>query len=68
MTQVRRGGIIYSQTSIQIPEDLHAQARAQKINISNLVRETLTEKLKECGGEVSFPGGRSPAAPSSTRR
>jgi len=63
MPAVRRGGVIYSQTSIQIPEDLHDAAKAQGINISNLVKESLTEKLKECSGVEPLPHGQS-AAPS----
>jgi post-segregation antitoxin (ccd killing protein) len=47
MTVIRRGGIIYAQTCVQIPEELRDAAREQGIGLSSTLTEALEERVKE---------------------
>lgn len=47
MVIVRRGGKVYAQTSVQIPEELRDEAREQKIGLSSTLTDALIEKLQK---------------------
>jgi post-segregation antitoxin (ccd killing protein) len=47
MSTIRRGGIIFAQTCVQIPEELRDAARVQGIGLSSTLTEALETKMKE---------------------
>ena len=53
MSAIRRGGIIYAQTCVQIPEELRDAARDKGIGLSSTLTEALENKMKE--GSVQDP-------------
>jgi len=51
MSAVKRAGIIYAATSVQIPEQLRDDARTLGINISGTLTEALREKIDNLRGK-----------------
>jgi post-segregation antitoxin (ccd killing protein) len=47
MPNLRRKGIIYAQTCVQIPENLRNAAREQGIGLSSTLTDALEAKMKE---------------------
>lgn len=47
MSEIRRKGIIYAQTCVQIPETLRNKAREQGIGLSSTLTEALEKKMKK---------------------
>ena len=47
MPNVRRNGIVYAQTCVQIPETLRNAAREQGIGLSSTLTDALKLKVKE---------------------
>jgi len=50
MSAIKRSGIVYAQTSVQIPEQLRDDARTLGINISGTLTEALQEKIDNIRG------------------
>jgi post-segregation antitoxin (ccd killing protein) len=47
MPIVRRGGTVYAQTSVQIPEKIRNEAREAGIGLSATLTDALVEKLQK---------------------
>jgi len=68
MRTVRRGGIIYAQTCVQIPEILRNAAREQGIGLSSTLTDALKMKVKEGNARgQNATNTETPAPLSSTR-
>ena len=50
MSTIRRGGIIYAQTCVQIPEALRDAAHKRGIGLSSTLTEALKNKIEEQRG------------------
>ncbi|MEN6395949.1 MAG: hypothetical protein ABFC78_05645 [Methanoregula sp.] len=60
---IRRNGIIYAQTSVQIPEILRDTAREMGIGLSSTLTEALEKKMKEGdAGAKQLPTNETPAS------
>jgi post-segregation antitoxin (ccd killing protein) len=47
MPRLRKNGIIYTQTCVQIPENLRDSARKQGIGLSSTLTEALEQKVNK---------------------
>lgn len=62
MPRVRKNGIIYAQTCVQIPEILRDSARELGIGLSSTLTEALEKKVKEGdAGAKQLPTNEAPA-------
>jgi len=67
MSEIRRKGIIYAQTCVQIPESLRDAAREQGIGLSSTLTDALEKKInKGNAGTKQLPTNEAPASLSST--
>jgi len=67
MSSIRRNGIIYAQTCVQIPETLRDEARELGIGLSSTLTEALGKKMKKGNaGARQLPANEAPCIPSST--
>ena len=62
MPRIRKNGIIYAQTCVQIPETLRDAARIQGIGLSSTLTEALEKKVNEGdAGTKQLPTNEAPA-------